>query len=79
MDHFQNSFPALDRALKVNKCQGNYQTSPRAPYKNIADCEQFTTCPKEFPIVFCHPKTGGHLDKVRGTEARTWEFWKSLP
>jgi hypothetical protein len=71
---------AINRALKVNKCgTGDFATSPRVPYLNIANCEKFSQCPPEFPIVFCHPPTGGHTGNLAPQPARTWEFFKSLP
>jgi polyhydroxybutyrate depolymerase len=70
---------AMGRALKVNGCKGTFADSPRAPWMGEQFCEQFTTCPKEFPIVYCHPPTGGHLGNLGVQPARSWKFFKSLP
>ena len=70
---------AINRALKVNKCQGTYETSPRVPYPGHADCQRFSTCPAEFPVVICHPRTGGHEGNRTVQPARAWEFFKALP
>ncbi|MEA2698378.1 MAG: polyhydroxybutyrate depolymerase [Myxococcales bacterium] len=72
---------AITRALKTNKCQGDFMTSPRATYDDPTNgnCQRFTSCPAEFPIVYCHPTTGGHLDNLPQQPARSWRFFKSLP
>lgn len=70
---------AINRALKVNGCQGTVMTSPKMAYPGHPNCEIFTSCPKEFPVVFCHPKTGGHEGNKELVPARAWQFWKSLP
>jgi poly(3-hydroxybutyrate) depolymerase len=70
---------AINRALRVNRCQGNFDTSPRIPYPGEPDCQQFSTCPREFPIVFCHPATGGHLGNLAPQPVRAWKFFTSLP
>ena len=74
---------AITRALKVNRCEGTFDTSPREPYPVPASapasmvCERFSTCAKEFPIVLCHPKTGGHsVPSYFPTAA--WQFFMSL-
>ncbi len=74
---------AINRALKVNKCQGDFATSARAPYQVASSaaasmvCEKFTSCPKEFPIVWCHPKTGAHsLPSFFPTAA--WQFFSAF-
>ncbi|HEY0710726.1 MAG TPA: hypothetical protein VGG33_28235 [Polyangia bacterium] len=82
--HNENDNPAgseraIARALKVNRCQGTFADSPRAPWMGEANCQQFTTCPKEFPIVYCHPPTGGHLGNLGPQPARSWKFFKALP
>ncbi len=74
---------AINRALKVNKCQGDFSTSPRAPYQVAASaaasmaCERFTTCPKEFPVVLCHPTTGAHT-MPSFFPAAAWQFFSAL-
>ena len=74
------SITAINRALKVNKCgPGDFNTAPRAPYLNYPMCQKFAGCPAEFPIVICHPATGGHLGNLGPQPARSLEFWKSLP
>jgi hypothetical protein len=74
------SITAINRALKVNKCgPGDFTTAPRAPYLNYPMCQKFSGCPAEFPIVICHPATGGHLGNLAPQPARALEFWKSLP
>jgi polyhydroxybutyrate depolymerase len=70
---------AMGRALKVNGCKGTFADSPRAPWMGEQFCEQFTTCPPQFPIVYCHPPTGGHLGNLGVQPARSWKFFKSLP
>ena len=70
---------AINRALKANRCQGDYDTSPRVPYPGEPDCQQFSTCPREFPIVLCHPRTGGHEGNLTQQPARAWKFFKLLP
>lgn len=70
---------AINRALKVNKCTGTFATSPRGPWMDEPVCEQFTSCPKEFPIVYCHPKTGGHVGNLGPQPAKTWKFIQALP
>lgn len=82
--HNENDNPigsqnAITRALKVNGCQGTFADSPRAPWGGEAVCQQFATCPAEFPVVYCHPPTGGHLGNLTQQPARSWKFWKSLP
>jgi poly(3-hydroxybutyrate) depolymerase len=74
---------AITRALKVNRCQGTFDTSPREPYMVPAAptasmvCERFTTCPREFPIVYCHPATGGHsVPSYFGAAA--WQLFMGL-
>ncbi|HEY0711200.1 MAG TPA: hypothetical protein VGF45_00880, partial [Polyangia bacterium] len=82
--HNENDNPrgteiAITRALRVNRCQGGFADSPRAPWMGEQFCQQFTTCPAQFPIVYCHPPTGGHLGNLGPQPARAWKFFKSLP
>jgi hypothetical protein len=75
---------AITRALKVNHCVGDFDTSKREPYTAVGTamgiCEKFSSCPPEFPIVLCHPKSpSGHSDNLGPQPARGWEFFKSLP
>jgi poly(3-hydroxybutyrate) depolymerase len=74
---------AITRALKVNRCVGDFDTSKREPYTAIGTaagiCEKFSSCPPEFPIVLCHPAHGGHTDNLGPVAARTWEFFKAVP
>jgi poly(3-hydroxybutyrate) depolymerase len=69
---------AITRALTANKCQGTFATAPRMPYPGHPTCEKFMSCPAEFPIVFCHPRTGGHEGNKDVQPARSWEFFKSF-
>ena len=52
---------ALDRALKLNKCEGGgaagaWQTAPTEPYTlgGARNCRKYM-CPAAFPVVFCTP------------------------
>ena len=67
---------AIERALRVNKCTSTDFNGPRAPFSAPGtgmNCESFSTCPKEFPIVFCHPPTGGH-PPPSFAPAADWQF-----
>ncbi|HET6283539.1 MAG TPA: hypothetical protein VFH73_21460 [Polyangia bacterium] len=71
---------AITRALKANRCtETDFATAKRAPYPapgSNGACNQFTGCPKEFPIVFCDPQTGGHAGNQMWAGA--WQFFKSF-
>lgn len=74
---------ALDRALKVNKCEGGgaagaWQSAPSEPYtaNGAVGCRKYK-CPAAFPVVFCQP-AGGH-GHVSWHAAAAWGFFNSLP
>jgi hypothetical protein len=55
---------ALDRVLAGNGCQGDHTSSPTAPWPPMPDvCLQYTSCPAEFPVVFCTTMGQGHADQ----------------
>jgi len=74
------NYRAITRALKVNKCtDADPMTAKKVPYPAPGTngvCNQFTSCPKEFPIVFCDPQTGGHAGNMMWAAA--WQFFKSF-
>lgn len=79
LNTFMGSVNAINRALKVNGCMGSYGNSPTAPYAAPGTnntCHIFTSCPKEFPIIFCDPATGGH-EGNKFYEAN-WQFFMSF-
>jgi poly(3-hydroxybutyrate) depolymerase len=52
---------ALDRVLAGNGCQGDHTSSPTAPWPVMPDvCLQYTTCPADYPVVFCTTMGQGH-------------------
>lgn len=71
---------AITRALKVNRCTDtDFATAKTAPYAAPGTngvCKQYTSCPKEFPIVFCDPATGGHTGNMMFGAA--WQFFKAF-
>ena len=71
---------AITRALRVNKCTDtDFAAAKTAPYAAPGTngvCKQFTSCPKEFPIVFCDPQTGGHTGNMMWAAA--WQFYKAF-
>jgi polyhydroxybutyrate depolymerase len=74
---------ALDRALKVNKCEGGgpagaWQTAPSEPFtmNGATNCKKYK-CPDAFPVIFCQPP-GGH-GHVSWHAAAAWGFFNSLP
>jgi hypothetical protein len=52
---------ALDRVLAGNGCQGDHTNSPTAPWPAMPDvCLQYTSCPADYPVVFCTTTGFGH-------------------
>jgi hypothetical protein len=56
---------ALERVLKINNCVYPSASSPTAPWHPEVPgigtvCQQYTSCPKEFPVVFCKTAGFGH-------------------
>jgi hypothetical protein len=79
LNPFMGSINAINRALKVNGCMGTYGNSPTAPYDAPGTnntCHIFTSCPKEFPVIFCDPAAGGH-EGNKFYEAN-WQFFMSF-
>ena len=77
---FSGTVTAINRALKVNKCTDtSFNTAKTAPYPAPGTngiCKQFTSCPKEFPIVLCDPGGGGHEGNMFWAAA--WQFFKAF-
>jgi hypothetical protein len=74
---------ALDRALKLNKCEGGgaagaWQTAPSEPYTlgGARNCRKYR-CPAAFPVVFCTPP-GPHAP-VSWHPAAAWALFDALP
>jgi hypothetical protein len=74
---------ALDRALRVNKCEGGgeagaYMRAPSDPYNmgGAVNCKKYR-CPEAFPVIFCQP-SGGH-GNVSWHASAAWTFFNSLP
>ncbi|HET6281812.1 MAG TPA: hypothetical protein VFH73_12620, partial [Polyangia bacterium] len=71
---------AITRALKVNRCTDtDFATAKTTLYAAPGTngvCKQYTSCPKEFPIVFCDPATGGHTGNMMFGAA--WQFFKAF-
>ena len=74
---------ALDRALKINKCEGGgaagaYMTAPSDPYTmgGAVNCKKYR-CPAAFPVIFCQP--GGGHGNVGWHDDAAWAFFNSLP
>jgi hypothetical protein len=66
-DTLDNSGPisadiqALDRVLAGNGCQGDHASSPSTPWPSMPDvCLQYTSCPADYPVVFCTTTGFGH-------------------
>ncbi|HXI58885.1 MAG TPA: hypothetical protein VNO55_22615 [Polyangia bacterium] len=79
LNTFMGSVNAVNRALKVNGCMGSYGNSPTAPFAAPGTnntCHIYTSCPKEFPVIFCDPATGGH-EGNKFYEAN-WQFFMSF-
>jgi len=79
LNNFMGSVNAINRALKVNGCMGTYGNSPTAPFPAPGTndtCHIFTSCPKEFPIIFCDPATGGH--EGNKFYQANWQFFMSF-
>jgi hypothetical protein len=79
------TFDALDRALKVNRCEGatgamgDYLKLPTMPFTDggAQACRKYTGCPAAFPVVFCEP--GGGHGLVGFHPATAWAFFNALP
>ncbi len=54
---------SLPRVLAVNECTGGVD-GPKAPWGATADlrsvCQQYTSCPSEYPVIFCTSMGRGH-------------------
>jgi polyhydroxybutyrate depolymerase len=61
-DPISTDYDALDRVLKTNGCAGdNHANSPSAPWDPMPDvCQQYTSCPPAYPVVFCTTVGFGH-------------------
>jgi hypothetical protein len=55
---------ALDRVLAGNGCQGDHTSSPTAVWPAMPDiCLQYTSCPADYPVVFCTTMGMGHANQ----------------
>jgi poly(3-hydroxybutyrate) depolymerase len=59
---------ALERVLKTNNCTQPAANSPTAPWHPEIPalgtvCKQYTSCPKEFPVIFCTTAGFGHASQ----------------
>ncbi len=74
------SIRAITRALTVSKCaETDFNTAKRVPYAAPGTngvCHQFTGCPREFPVIFCDPATGGHGGNMMWAAA--WQFFSAF-
>jgi polyhydroxybutyrate depolymerase len=74
---------AVDRALKLNKCEGGgadgaWQTAPSDAYTKdgAVGCKKYH-CSDAFPVVFCQPPGGHALQPWH--PAAAWGFFNALP
>jgi hypothetical protein len=64
-DPISTDIEALDRVLKGNGCQGDHTSSPTAAWTPMPDvCLQYTSCPADYPVVFCTTTGMGHLSQT---------------
>jgi poly(3-hydroxybutyrate) depolymerase len=61
---YDSDVHALDRVLAGNGCQGDHTSSPTAPWAPMPDvCLRYTTCPTDYPVVFCTTMDQGHASQ----------------
>jgi poly(3-hydroxybutyrate) depolymerase len=58
------SIAAINRVMQVNGCTGDYETGVTEPWGPnsalMGICEKYTTCPAEYPVIFCSTTGRGH-------------------
>jgi poly(3-hydroxybutyrate) depolymerase len=71
------SMAARDLILQTNGCVGT-ATTPWTPLMG-GNCEQYTGCPAEYPVIYCLSSETGHTDGGGNYPAAIWSFWSGLP
>jgi poly(3-hydroxybutyrate) depolymerase len=67
---------ARDRVLMKNGCTGT-ETMPWDP--EYPDCEIYTGCPADYPVVWCEPDSGmGHNPLDAMSAPAFWKFFSAL-
>jgi poly(3-hydroxybutyrate) depolymerase len=71
------SMAARDLILQTNGCVGTATT----PWTTLmgGNCEQYTGCPADYPVIYCLSSQGGHTDGGPLYPAAIWSFWSGLP
>jgi hypothetical protein len=71
------SMAARDLILQVNGCVGT-ATAPW-PMPSDGNCQQYTGCPADYPVIYCLSSQQGHTDGGPLYPAAIWSFWNGLP
>jgi hypothetical protein len=69
---------ALPRVFADNGCTGNYMTAPTEPWGEgtLAQiCLRYTSCPADYPVIFCSTQGNGHADQPANSIPAFTQFY----